>query len=537
MPNIKEIDTENEKKNCAVCNEKAPHMCSVCRAVSYCSKEHQKQHWKQHKLICNSYEVKLNNQLGRYLIASRDLSTNDKIISESPLILGPKMFEPTPLCLGCYRPPTPGVRCPNCLWPFCHPQCPGLTDPHHHSVECFILSLGKSLALQPGILRYEIITPLRCLLLQKRNKKKWQQIMTMEAHSNSRGPETEIYKELEDLVVNYLIENYLKQLEEGLNYSKELLQRICGVLDVNALEIRGAGDIGLLALYPTICLLEHNCLPNTIYHYSPEFKITLSPIANIKKGEHLSTSYTHVLWGTQDRREHLKQNKYFDCKCERCSDPTELGSYISALKCHGLLQDNTCSGWQLPIAPLEDSEWKCDKCPVTLKSDEAKNLVSMLSMETDTTIKQIKPPVGQVTDLLKKLKYFLHPHHYLCYETKHLLIQLYGHQPGFLHHELTVEQLQNKEGICRELLSINKILDRGYGRLCLYSAVLMYELQSAIVELTNRKTSNAIEEAKSLLTQTANILKYEPMNSPGSVMRTLAKKTLHELEFKQGIQC
>lgn len=102
--------------------------------------------------------MKSNDELGRYLIASRDLSHKDKIVNELPLVLGPKVFDPIPVCLGCYRPPTPGVRCPNCLWPICQPQCPGLTDPHHHSIECFILSLGKSLGLQPGILRYNFLT-------------------------------------------------------------------------------------------------------------------------------------------------------------------------------------------------------------------------------------------------------------------------------------------------------------------------------------------------------------------------------------------
>lgn len=88
--------------------------------------------------------------------------------------------------------------------------------------------------------------------------------------------------------------------------------------------------------------------------------------------------------------------------------------------------------------------------------------------------------------------------------------------------------------MCRELLSINKILDPGFGRLCLYSAVLMYELHSSILELVDRKilSSDTVEEAKSLLTQTANILEYEPMNSSGSEMRTLAKKSLYELELK-----
>ncbi|GAQ93002.1 hypothetical protein KFL_012430010 [Klebsormidium nitens] len=42
---------------CAVCGKKstsdeALERCSVCRAVCYCSKEHQKSDWKEHKKVC-----------------------------------------------------------------------------------------------------------------------------------------------------------------------------------------------------------------------------------------------------------------------------------------------------------------------------------------------------------------------------------------------------------------------------------------------------------------------------------------------------
>ena len=39
--------------------------------------------------------------------------------------------------------------------------------------------------------------------------------------------------------------------------------------------------------------------------------------------------YTHSLWGTAGRREHLNSTKKFWCKCERCEDPTEFGKYIN----------------------------------------------------------------------------------------------------------------------------------------------------------------------------------------------------------------
>lgn len=46
------------EKVCAECKQPADLKCSACKLVAYCSKEHQKQHWKQHKSLCRAYEVK-----------------------------------------------------------------------------------------------------------------------------------------------------------------------------------------------------------------------------------------------------------------------------------------------------------------------------------------------------------------------------------------------------------------------------------------------------------------------------------------------
>lgn len=43
--------------HCAVCGVSANSKCAACTLVVYCSKKHQKDHWKQHKNECVSYEV------------------------------------------------------------------------------------------------------------------------------------------------------------------------------------------------------------------------------------------------------------------------------------------------------------------------------------------------------------------------------------------------------------------------------------------------------------------------------------------------
>lgn len=44
-------------ESCAECGAPSELKCSACKLVSYCGKEHQKQHWKSHKNICRPFEV------------------------------------------------------------------------------------------------------------------------------------------------------------------------------------------------------------------------------------------------------------------------------------------------------------------------------------------------------------------------------------------------------------------------------------------------------------------------------------------------
>ena len=46
-------DLERERQYCELCGKMENLLkCGRCRSSFYCSKEHQKQHWKKHKLIC-----------------------------------------------------------------------------------------------------------------------------------------------------------------------------------------------------------------------------------------------------------------------------------------------------------------------------------------------------------------------------------------------------------------------------------------------------------------------------------------------------
>lgn len=105
-----------------------------------------------------------------------------------------------------------------------------------------------------------------------------------------------LFREIQDRVVNYLQENYLQNLpsvdvsgETVLqNCSQNTLHRICGVLDVNGLDIRLALGSEVVALYPTVYLIEHNCLPNTRHTFEinpgdKQYRITVTATQHIQK--------------------------------------------------------------------------------------------------------------------------------------------------------------------------------------------------------------------------------------------------------------
>lgn len=43
---------------CEVCGKPAEQKCSACKSVFYCSREHQKNHWKEHMKNCKAFKVR-----------------------------------------------------------------------------------------------------------------------------------------------------------------------------------------------------------------------------------------------------------------------------------------------------------------------------------------------------------------------------------------------------------------------------------------------------------------------------------------------
>jgi hypothetical protein len=274
---------------------------------------------------------------------------------------------------------------------------------------------------------YCSIAPLRCLLLKKRDPEKYETILKLQSHLEERR-NTALYNIFKNNIVGF-VRNALGMTE----FSEETILRVAAILDTNSFEIRRSdGDIKIRGLYPKAAMLSHDCKPNTKHVFTgPNYALELVSTVAIKKGEIICLTYTQTLWGTLARREHLKQSKCFDCNCVRCSDETELGTYLGAVNCS---QCKKSGGGKrsmiISTNPLESSApWKCQVCSHVIPGRQIAWGNDAIRQEI-AALDKSKPQA--LEGFLDKYKDALHPNNWHMLEVKYALSQMYGNMQGLL---------------------------------------------------------------------------------------------------------
>lgn len=74
---------------CAFCGELANNKCQNCLSVAYCSREHQKAHWKDHRPFCSLYEVVLSPSGVYTIVAKTNIKRGEVIWIEEPCFTVP----------------------------------------------------------------------------------------------------------------------------------------------------------------------------------------------------------------------------------------------------------------------------------------------------------------------------------------------------------------------------------------------------------------------------------------------------------------
>lgn len=483
-----------------------------------------------------NYDIKMSEVMGRYLVAARDLKPGELIISELPLAVGP-CADSSPVCLGCYQPIEypfldSQYKCSECKWPLCSSECPGIKSENgHNDIECKLFKenfhiaellydcKGKDIRLL-----YEVILPLRCLLLKTSNTTKWQNIMKMEAHNDIRRKIPSLWGRNQEVIVNRLKNSWNIKA-----FTDEEIHTICGVIEVNCFEIGQLGSKAR-AIYPSAFLLSHDCSPNTTHTDHPiTHAMTIRLTRPLLKSEAITLSYAYTFQGTLRRREHLQEGKFFWCQCARCKDPTELGTYTGAMIC-----PKCKDGMILATDPLnQQAPWSCKSCKYSVSAQSMYILLEKIFKEMDS----IEPHnIVEHEEFLKKYRNVLTKDHYLCISAKYSLCQLYGRTENFLIHEMSLENLKRKEEYCRDVLRIVNILEPGLSRL---RGVIMYELHAPIMiqstrhfeakRITQTELRKNLREVVQLLKESLKILSIEPEGSNEHSMAMAAKDAIKRI--------
>jgi hypothetical protein len=120
---------------------------------------------------------------------------------------------------------------------------------------------------------------LRILLLRIRQPKRWQLLANLQSHIEKRGPGTEAHEDVQNVL------RYLAPLLPLNPESEAILPKVCGLIDVNALETNPPE--GSSAIFETACLLEHCCIANTRHSFALDKdgrpRISIFAVKPIKK--------------------------------------------------------------------------------------------------------------------------------------------------------------------------------------------------------------------------------------------------------------
>ena len=174
--------------------------------------------------------------------------------------------------------------------------------------------------------------------------------------------------------------------------------------------------------------ISHSCVANTSAVFSANGKITVRAAVPIPKGSKIFFTYECNPLDTTFQRNcalrcMLGQTRFVGCYCDRCKDPSELGSFIGGIYCpdcpdqHGVL---------LPEIPKdEQSDMICNKCRTRRTHELVKE--SILSpMEKD--FHKIDNDIDRSEAFICKYEPIIHRHSPLMIRCKSSLLDRYFHK-------------------------------------------------------------------------------------------------------------
>jgi hypothetical protein len=209
--------------------------------------------------------------------------------------------------------------------------------------------------------------------------------------------------------------------------------------------------------------MAHSCSPNSSWAVdkSSGSGLVIKTNVFVARGELLSVAYddSNLLYGTLRRLIPMEISGMFICKCARCVDPTELGTFLSALKCPQCPQ-----GFLLSLNPTNSfADWRCDSCFQIVNEIEVSEIIDEAESVVGFPKKNVLTDADDDADLLKEyVKDFsgtiLHPNHYILQEVNLRIVLSMCYDLYDLRDEDLIDFLDR----CRNLVKISDVVTPGF---------------------------------------------------------------------------
>lgn len=455
----------------------------------------------------------------RYVIASKDIKAGEQVLHEKPALITPH-WDSNLVCSKCYHPSL--KICQKCnVFPLCN-NCI-----QHGSFECNFFQEHTELSRNLIVENFKLFGPIRFLLFLENpaNEECFEKVLKMESHLNERKG-TEIWKLIEEEVAQPLkksgIQKYLKKCNIA---DPDFIQKLCAIYDVNMFEVRGPREMSLRACYMTACLFAHSCVPNIAVAVDDNHEMKVYTTVNVKKGDILYYNYTSPFLGTNERRKQLQLGKHFTCKCPRCEDPTELGSYMSAIKCKDCIENN-CAEYGY-VLNYGDNKWMCNQCSKVTPYEEIETYLVNIGKQVD----EAQEDICKMEVLLFALADHLHDHHYFILDLKQNIAAILRAMCEDSMYTGCRGHLKRKLQLCEQILPVLRSILPGISRI---KGIALFEYFKPISELAKLEKEggdhhylNELLKAEKVLKESYLMLKYEPENSPEGL---LTQQILSEME-------
>ncbi|XP_059080183.1 SET domain-containing protein SmydA-8-like [Tigriopus californicus] len=510
------MGTSIADEECFFCQKDCSIRCSAC-GLSACSPQHLTLH--RPKAYCFPFRIQSKPEVGRYIVATRSISPLEVILEDDPAVFGPN-HDTEPVCLECLVPVDGAYLCSQCHLPLCGDKCDQIRK--YHARECQLLSqtpkgykmrvdfnrVGKHPGMKAIAPEYCCISPLRLLALKAQDPELWDRVQMLMDHDDDRRKEEDYWKMFQVNAVDFL-----RQIC-GFDFTEEEIFRATGIIRTNAFHVQHPymkiHDASGGAVFPTFSFLSHSCLANARYSVSSDNHLTLRAQREIPSGAEITIQYLSFMFGDLKRKCEIQDCWFFQCTCPRCDDPTECGSYLSALRCQ------KCTfGPVLTSNPRNlKASWSCQSCQHKMSHEE----VDEVCTRFDQVVRGIK--VGDVEayeTTLERMLEELQPTHYLVLTVKKYLCDFYGFIQGYKYDQLPVDKFEAKIRYGEEFLATLSKVDPGCPK---WKGLLLFDLHKALMIKSNADYNQGqmskddfllkLKQIQSYLAEARQILDVEP---------------------------